>query len=346
MRKIFSIVVLIALLFSASPVSAAHRWRVVTHGVPGTLLHDTTVEFAETVYKLSQGELAIEVFASGVLFPVFDSFDAVANGVVEAHLLFGLYWPGKDPHFSLLSRPGCPINTFMEAAYLERQLFDWQNKLYNPHGKTYLGSFTVSTVYEQLMSRVPIRTLEDLQGLRIRASGFGARFFTELGATGVSMALPDIYPALQTGALDAAEWTSWEDNMRLGFHEVVNYVVDPSLHCGIMEYMSLVVNTAAWEALSPHVQNIVQVAREQALFRSSLVYVDEIRAKRRWAELPHIEIIRWSDEDMRRAREVGLTLLREEAERTELGMEFLTIYRNTLWDLGHTEEAKILGFQP
>jgi TRAP-type mannitol/chloroaromatic compound transport system substrate-binding protein len=304
------------------------------------------VSFAETVYTLSGGELAIEVFASGVLFPVFDTFDAASNGVIEMHMLFGLYWPGKDPHFNLLSRPGCPITTFMEAAYLEEQLLEWQNRLYNPHGQTYLGPFTVSTVFEQLMSTVPIRTIEDLQGLRIRSSGFGARFFNALGATAVSLPLPELYPAFQTGAIDAGEWTSWEDNMRLGFHEVVSYVVDPSLHCGIIEYMALVVNTAAWEALPQRIQNIIQVAREQAIYRSSLVYIDEIRAKRRWAELPNIEIITWSDEDMRRARETGLTLLREEAEQTELGMEFLTIYRNTLWDLGHTEEALVLGFQP
>ena len=346
MRKFLSIVVLVMFLLSAQTADAAIRWRMVANGTPGTILYNVTQDFARYVYVLSQGELQIEVFGLGVMFPPFETFDAVTNNVIQAHNLFGLYWPGRDPNFALLSRAGCPITTFSQATYLEKLLFDWQNSLYNPFGQTYVGTMMVVTVYEQLMSTVPIRTVDDLQGLRVRSSGLGARFFDELGATTVSLPLTEILPALQTGALEAAEWTVWEENMRLGFHEVVSYVLDPSLHCGILEYLPLIVNTAAWEALPEHLRNVVDAARQMVAFQTSLLYVEELRAKRQWAALPHIEIIYWDEECVRRAREVGLRLMRELGEASEQGMEFLRIYSGFLWDQGYEAEAKALGFEP
>ena len=346
MKKILSVIALFALLLSAAPASAAHRWRLVSNGMPGNMLYEAAEEFAETVRVLSNGALTIEVFAPCVLFPAFETFDNTANGVVQANLLFGLYWPGKNPHFNLLSRPGCPVNIFMEAAYLEEKLAEWQNKLYNPFGMTYLGSLQVSTVNENLMSVVPIRTVADFQGVRIRSSGFGARFYTELGATAVSLSAPEIYPALQTRNIEGAEWTAWEDNMRMGFHEVVNYVIEGALHCGVYENMPLVVNTAAWNALPQNLKDIVDVARQKMMYRSSLFYIEEMKAKQIWQAMPNMEIVHFSDEDNAMLRATGLRLLREEAEKTELGMEYLTIYRNTLWELGHHEEAKTLGYEP
>jgi TRAP-type mannitol/chloroaromatic compound transport system substrate-binding protein len=151
---------------------------------------------------------------------VFESFDGVANGVVEAAMDYSSDWRGKDPLFTLTPQPGSPLGTFAEGAYLVEKLEPWFEKLYAKHRIKYLGHAMTSPINEQLMSVTPINSIEDVKGKKIRSSGFGALFYRALGATTVSLSAPEIYTAFQTKNIDAAEWTFWDENMRMGFHEV------------------------------------------------------------------------------------------------------------------------------
>lgn len=344
MKKFFAVLVLV--LAMASAASASETWRTVTHAMPGTVQQKIVEDFCETVKTLSQGELVIEPFAAGVLFPVFETFDNLANGVVDMAMVYGAYWPGKDPGFILTTRPGCPLSTFAEGAYLDEKLEGYFGKLYAKYGIQYLGHFMESPIYEQLMSVVPIDTLEDLKGKKIRTSGFGARYYAALGATTVSLPAPEIYPALQTKNIDAAEWTFWDENMRMNFHEVVTYVIDPAFQNGTCEYFPLTVNQGKWDALPQHLKDIVLVARDRARYLSAMVYVDEIKSREQWKSLSNIKVVKWSDEDQKKARAVGQALVKEECEKTPEGKEYLEIYRNTLWELGYKDEAKNLGYEP
>ena len=83
---VFSLVILYLAVMTA-PSSAAdkvYKWRLVTHSMVGTERYQTVVDFCETVKKASGGRLLIEPFGAGVLFPVYDSFDSVKNGIVQA----------------------------------------------------------------------------------------------------------------------------------------------------------------------------------------------------------------------------------------------------------------------
>jgi TRAP-type mannitol/chloroaromatic compound transport system substrate-binding protein len=259
--------------------------------------------------------------------------------------VFGLYWTGKDANFNLLSRPGCPIRTVEEAVYLESKLRDWQNKLYSKFGISYLGTLMDTSVNEQLLSTVPLNSIEDLKGKKVRSSGFGAKFYAALGATTVSLSASEVYSAFQTKNIDAGEWTSYEENTRMALQEVVKYVIDPAQHCGLIEYMPLCVNAAKWKELPQHLKDVVDAAREQTLFKASLLYIDEMKAKEKWKAMPNIEIVTWSEAEQKKAREVGLKMMAEEGNKTEMGKEYLEIYRNVLWELGYKDEAKLLGHQ-
>ena len=340
------LVALLLVVMATTPASAQFRWRAVTHAMPGTVQQQIVEDFAETVRVLSNGELTIETFAVNVLFPVFDTLENLSMGVVEMSMVYSAYWPGRDSRFLLTTRPGCPIGTFAEGAYLDERLHPFFEYLYAQFGITHLGHFMNSPMYEQLMSNSPINTIEDLQGLRIRASGIGGQFYNALGATAVSLSSAEIYTALQTGTIDAAEWTFWDENMRMNLHEVVTYVKDPAFQNGTCTYFPLTVNTAAWESLPEHLQNIVLVARDQARFRSAMVLVDEMKSREVWRELPNITIVRWSPEEEARARAIGQQLFRETAEQTEWGRWYLDVYRTVLWELGYREEAINLGFEP
>lgn len=347
MRKILVVTLMIAVVLAGANAAFAAKvnWRLVTHAMPGTEQQRIAEVFCETVEELSGGEFVIEAFPAGVLFPVFETFDNLRNGVIQASMVYGAYWPGKDPGFILTTRPGCPLSTYAEGAYMTEKLFPYFDKLYAKHGIKYLGHAMVSPLYEQLMSVVPIRTLEDLKGVRIRTSGFGARYYDALGATTVSLPSPEIYTALQTKNIDAAEWTFWDENMRMGFHEVVNYVVDPAFQNGTCEYFPLTVNPAAWDALSQNFKDIVIAARDRARYLAAMVYNHEIKAREKWEAMENMEIITWSPEDQAKARAVGQKLVYDECMKTPEGQEYLEIYRNTLWELGYKEAARNLGYE-
>ena len=340
----FMLVFGLVMAAASSSWAAKVNWRLVTHAMPGTEQQKIAEVFCETVETLSDGEFVIDAFPAGTLFPVFETFDNLANNVVQASMVYGAYWPGKDPLFTLQTRPGCPLGTYAEGAYVNEQLFDWWESLYAKYNIKYLGHAMVSPLYEQLMSTKPIRGLEDLKGLRIRTSGFGARYYNALGATTVSLSAPEIYTALQTQNIDAAEWTFWDENMRMGFHEVVNYVVDPAFQNGVCEYFPLTVNPRAWKSLPEEFKDMVYVARDRARYMAAMILVDELKAKQKWKQMEDIEIITWSQEDQEEARQVGQKLLLEECQKTPEGKEYLKIYRKALWDLGYKEEAQFFGY--
>ncbi|MDR1510597.1 MAG: TRAP transporter substrate-binding protein [Synergistaceae bacterium] len=344
-KRCLSFVLLFILLLTATAANAGERWRLVSHAMPGTSQFHLSEIFCNTVEELSGGELIIEPFAAGVLFPVFDSFDNVANGVIEISMVYGAYWNGKDSLFNLTTRPGCPIGTYAEAAYLDEALAPITEKLYAKYGIKYLGHVQESPINEQLMSVVPINSIDDIKGKKIRTAGIGAQFYRALGATTVSLSAPEIYTAFQTKNVDAAEWTYWDDNLRMGFNEVALYVLDPALHNGTNENLPLTVNPAKWEALPQRLKDIVLAARDRTRYYSALIYVEEIKAREAWKANKNITFVQWSPEDVKKAREIGLKLVIEEGEKSQDGKEYVRIYRDVLWELGYKEEAQLLGYE-
>lgn len=334
------------LVVGAQAVFAAKvNWRLVTHAMPGTEQQRIAEVFAETVKTLSGGDFVISVYPAGVLFPVFETFDNIQNGLVNAGMVYSAYWPGKDPLFNFTTQPGSPLSNYAEGAHLVEKLEPWFEKLYAKHRMTYLGHAMVSPLYEQLMSVVPIDSIAKLKGLRIRASGIGGQYYRALGATTVSLSAPDIYTALQTKSIEAAEWTFWDENMRMGFHEVATHVLDPALQNGTCEYFPLVVNTRNWNALSQEHKDIVIAARDRIRYLSAMVYNREIIAREKWKALPSVTVTTWSDEDLATARATGHKVIYEEAQKSDAGKEFLDIYRNTLWELGYKDDARELGYK-
>lgn len=183
------------------------------------------------VEKASNGRLIIEPFGGGNLMPIPDTFDSVANGVVEMAAIYSGFWSGKDPVFALAGGfPGDPIQSFSEHYYRAEKLEPMLNKIYEKHGIVSLGDFDYGPS-EILMSTTPIRTIDDFRGKNIRAAGFATTFYEKLNASSISVTAPEIYTALQLGTVDAAEYNNYLVNQEMGLHEVTKYVIEPNLPC-------------------------------------------------------------------------------------------------------------------
>lgn len=330
--------------FTGPAMAQEVSWRAVSHQLAGTARFDgTVVPFAECVSEASGGKMEIEVFGGGVLFPISDSLDAVRDGIVQMSMIWSGYWAGKNPVFALAgSRPGDPITEFSENFYRAERLHDVLAKAYEEVGVTSLGAFDFGPA-EILNSTVEVNSLADFEGKKVRSGGLGATFYSELGASAVTLTGTEIYQALQLGTVDMAEYNDWLVNQEMGFHEVTDYVIEPVLHTGATDDKELIVNPDAWDGLSDDLKGVVLACRDKARYLSATAYgIGNEKAKQEWLD-QGVEIIELPEEDVQEARKIGAQVMLDFAEKSPAAEEYVKVYAQTLKELGYTELAATLG---
>ena len=225
------------------------RWRL-TSSFPKNLDIATTVsdDFCKRVGELTNNKFQIKWFAPGEIVPALQVVDAVQNGTVESGLSAAYYYVGKDPTFAFATTLPFGMNTRHHNAWM---ICGGGLELINDFMRDYNIVFVPGLHTGAQMGgwfRKEIKTLEDLKGLKFRIAGFAGQILTKLGAVPQQIAGGDIYPALEKGTIDAAEWVGPYDDQKLGFNKVAPYYYYPgwweggaalSLYCGDKAYEAL-----------------------------------------------------------------------------------------------------------
>ena len=107
--------------------------------------------------------------------------------------------------------------------------------------------------------RKEINSVADMQGVKMRIGGFGGKVISKIGVVPQQIAGGDIYPALEKGTIDAAEWVGPYDDEKLGFNKVAPYYYYPGWWEG-GAMLHVMVNSAKWAELPPSYQAIVRAA--------------------------------------------------------------------------------------
>ncbi len=107
--------------------------------------------------------------------------------------------------------------------------------------------------------RKEIKSVADLKGLKMRIGGIGGMVLTKLGAIPQQIPAGDIYPSLEKGSLDAAEWIGPYDDQKLGLNKVAPYYYAPGWWEGSAS-ITTHVNEKAWEALPKSYQAAFEAA--------------------------------------------------------------------------------------
>jgi len=227
------------------------RWRL-TSSFPKNLDIATTVsdDFCKRVADLTNNKFQIKWFAPGEIVPALQVVDAVQNGTVEAGLSAAYYYVGKDPTFAFATTLPFGMNTRHHNAWmicgggleLVNDFLRDYNIVYVPglHTGAQMGGWF----------RKEIKTLEDLKGLKFRIAGFAGQVLTKLGVIPQQIAGGDIYPALEKGTIDAAEWVGPYDDERLGFVKVAKYYYYPGWWEGCTQ-SGFFISLKEWEKLPP-----------------------------------------------------------------------------------------------
>src|SRR5229473_874375 len=107
--------------------------------------------------------------------------------------------------------------------------------------------------------RKEIKSSEDLKGLKFRVGGFAGTIIARVGGVPQQIAAGDIYPALEKGTIDAAEWVGPYDDEKLGFVKVAKYYYYPGWWEGTGQGHNIV-NIEKWNALPKHYQAAITAA--------------------------------------------------------------------------------------
>ncbi|MGL4324708.1 MAG: TRAP transporter substrate-binding protein [Beijerinckiaceae bacterium] len=204
------------------------KWRM-TSSFPKSL--DTIYGGAEVVSKmvseLTDGKFQIQVFAAGEVVPGLQALDAVSNGTVESCHTVSYYYVGKDPTFAIAASVPFGLNARQQNAWLYQgggnELF---NEFYKKHNAI---GFPCGNTGAQMGGwfRKEIKGVADLQGLKMRIGGIAGQVLQKLGAVPQQIAGGDIYPALEKGTIDGAEWVGPYDDEKLGFNKVAPFYYYP-----------------------------------------------------------------------------------------------------------------------
>jgi TRAP-type mannitol/chloroaromatic compound transport system substrate-binding protein len=236
------------------------RWRL-TASWPKSL--DTAYGSCETlsryVAEATDGKFQIQPFAAGEIVPSLQALDAVQNGTVEACHTATYYYIGKDPTWALFCAAPFSLNARQQNAWY----YDGDGlKLLNEFGRKFnVYSLVAGNTGAQMGGwfRKEIKTVDDLRGLKFRIGGWAGKTLQKLGVVPQQIAPGDIYPALEKGTIDAAEWVGPYDDEKLGFYKIAQYYYYPGWWEGGTAN-HFMINLEKWNTLPRTYQAIVTAA--------------------------------------------------------------------------------------
>jgi TRAP-type mannitol/chloroaromatic compound transport system substrate-binding protein len=239
-------------------------WKVQTTWDAGTTGYTLFEAWANTIKEKSGGELEIKPFpAKSVAADNNALFDAVRNGVIQGMNPFTLYWAGKIPASVFLSSyPAGPDQPAQwDTMFYGLGMLEMAREIYRKNGLVYVGPIQHDA--NIIHSKKPVNSLADLKGMKIRLpGGMVAEVFQKFGVATVSLPGSDIFPALEKGTIDAADYVGPAVNWDLGFGQVTKYILfGPAGSMSIyqpVDLMDLTVNLRAWERLSPKMKEFVE----------------------------------------------------------------------------------------
>ncbi len=238
----------------------AIKWRVVTTWTPAITLIKSDQYFVEMVNQTCKGELELKLFPAGEIVTSFEVFGAVQAGTVQAGFDWPGYWAGKNTAFAVLGAlPAGPCQMDLLTWIFKGGGAELADEVYGKYGMRYLYTNVISAE-SGVRGNKEFHRLSDYKGSKIRMSGmFQGQILKDIGAAQVMVAGQEIYSALEKGVIDAAEFSTPDNDWALGFQEMTKVWNVPGWHqpgsnAGIM------INKKAWDELPKSVQAKLKAA--------------------------------------------------------------------------------------
>jgi len=327
-------------------------WKVQTSWDAGTTGYKLFEAWANAFEEKSGGELAIKPFpARSVAADNSALFDAVRTGVLQAMNPFTIYWSGKIPaSVFLTSYPAGPDQTsHWDTMFYGLGMLEMTREIFKKKGLFYVGPIQHDA--NIIHSKKAVNSLKDLKGMKIRLpGGMVSQVFDKFGASTTSLPSSDIYPALEKGTVDAADYVGPAINYDLGFAEVTNYIIcvgppgQTSLYQPV-DLMDLTVNMRAWKRLSDKMKVFVE---EQVQTYSVHHYVTIQKANavamNKFLE-KGTKVARLSADDVAQFRQAAIPVWYEWAKKDKDASRIFKLQQDYMLNpyMGYLTEADVKG---
>jgi TRAP-type mannitol/chloroaromatic compound transport system substrate-binding protein len=311
------------LALAASAASAEQVWKVQTSMTAGESFYTNIQEhWLPRLAEMTGGELQIELTPVGSVVPYNETMDAISQGILQGDITSTVYFSGRSKAFAILGDLISGYETPDQIAMFcyhggGRELIQEAFDTYAGGGVKVVGCGAIAR--ESFTSKIPIRGIDDLEGVKVRSpEGLAAIVFERAGASTVALPASEVHTSIDKGVIDAADFSSYSMDESVGLHEIARYPIYPGIHS--MPVIQFTVNKAAYDSLTPAQQTILDVWYRAMI--ADLAMMNEITDRelvaRDMAEDSEVEVINWSKEDRDRLREIAAEAWAEFAEGDEL----------------------------
>jgi len=251
------------------------EWTLQTSITSGHPQFPLYLQWAQDIHQMSGGRLQITIHPVGEIMPLMELLTSVTNATLDGAITWGPFWRGLDSTLTL----ACGQTSGLTAMEFDIWLNNYGGleliqEAYARHNIHWLPALR-SPPETFLWAHQPIRTVADLQGLKVRAGGFSLDAFTALGAAATFMPGGETPPALMKRVIDAGEFGTLSEDMALGFHEAARYAIIGA-RAPVMQG-DLMINADRWKTLPVELQNLVTttIARYGAMGYGHLLRLDQ-----------------------------------------------------------------------
>ncbi len=306
---------------------AQHNWKLVTsvpRGLPGPGI--SALRWGERITEITEGAISVQVFGAGELVAPFATQESVESGTAEAYHGSGSWFSGRDI-----------AHAFFTAAPFGLTFDEMHAWMYYGGGQELLDEFTNSRNLKIFIGggsgvqtagwfKNEITSLDDLQGLNFRAAGLYGEVLRKVGVNPVSIPPGEIFAALQSGALDGAEWVGPANDLAFGFENVAGFMYAPS-PAEIYGGIEFGINLDAWNALTDAQRTLVEAVTEAEANRSSAdTFHSNLLAYEKLRAAPDLKIDTFPDEVWSALVAASRDVIEEVKERSDFHRRFVEAY--------------------
>jgi len=215
----------------------------------------SATDLAKRIADMSGGRLKIQVFGAGELIPAFEGFDAVRAGTVEMNHANSYFWTGKTFAAQYFTAVPFGLNfQGMNGWLYDGGGIDLWNEVYAPFGMVAMPCGNTGVQMTGWFKK-EIKSVADLKGLKMRIPGLAGKVYANLGVDVKVLPGGEIFPALERGVIDAAEFVGPYQDRRLGLQKAAKYYYTTGWH-EAATVSELLINKAAWDKLPKDLQAI------------------------------------------------------------------------------------------
>lgn len=314
--------------FIAQAAKAEYKWKMVTtwpKNFPG--LGTGANDLAMLISEMSNGRIQIKVYGAKELVGALEVFDAVSRGTAELGHGAAYYWKGKVPagQFFAAVPFGLTAQEMNSWIYSGGGLKLW-HEAYAPFGLLPMPAGNTGVQMGGWFNK-EINSLEDLKGLKMRIPGLGGEVLKRAGGTPVLLPGGEIFPALQSGAIDATEWVGPYNDMAFGLHKAAKYYYSPGWH-EPGTTLELLINKKAFNKLPKDLQSIVLNASRVINTNMLAEYTARNNAALKQLVNEHkVDLRTYPPEVLAQLKALAEKVVEEEAQKDEMSKKVYDSYK-------------------